>query len=255
MRNTPLALAIVGALLCLNPSLAATQQALRSSVNQRQSAIRAYLPPADSAGPPSERNVRASTLPPDLYRKAKDLSRIHFRLHLIGFFYGLVVLWIILRSKLAAKCRDWADRVSSNRFLQAAVFSPLLILTIAILQLPADVYEHSVSRAYGTSIEGWGPWAWDWAKAMFLAVLIGSVMVWILYGVIRRSPRRWWFYFWLASIPMVVFLMFISPVVIDPLFNKYEPLQATQPILVAQIERVVQRGGLAIPPDRMYQMN
>jgi STE24 endopeptidase len=254
MRNTPLALAIVGALLCLSPLLAATQQALRTSVNQRQSAIRAYLPPVDSAGPPSERNVRAYTLPPDLYRKAKDLSRIHFRLHLIGFFYGLVVLWIILRSKLAAKCRDWADQVSSNRFLQAAVFSPLLILTIAILQLPADVYEHSVSRAYGTSVEGWGPWAWDWAKAMFLAILVGSFMVWILYGVIRRSPRRWWFYFWLVSLPVLLVLSFIEPLVIEPMFFRFAPLEQKDPELVAQIERLTRRAGRVIPRERMFWM-
>jgi STE24 endopeptidase len=79
--------------------------------------------------------------------------------------------------------------------------------------------------------------------------------LWILFGVIRRSPRRWWFYFWLASIPLVLFMMFISPVVIAPLFNKFEPLQATQPALVSQIERVVTRGGLNIPTDRMFEMN
>jgi hypothetical protein len=134
MRNTLLALALAGALLCLSPSLAAIQQAPPSSLKQRQPAIQGSLPPVDSVRPPSQGNVRAYALPPDLYKKAKDLSRIHFRLHLIGFFYGLVVLWIILRSKLAAKYRDWADRASPNRFLQAAIFSPLLILTIAILQ-------------------------------------------------------------------------------------------------------------------------
>jgi len=254
MRNTLLALALAGALLCLSPSLAATQQAPRSSLKQRQPAIRASLPPVDSVGPPSEKNVRAYALPPDLYKKAKDLSRIHFRLHLIGFFYGLVVLWIILRSKLAAKYRDWADRASSKRFLQAAIFSPLLILTIAILQLPADVYEHSVSRAYGTSVEGWGGWAWDWAKAMFLAVLIGSVLVWILYGVIRRSPRRWWFYFWLVSLPILLFLSFIEPLVIEPMFFRFAPLEQKDPELVTEIERLTLRAGRLIPPERMFWM-
>jgi Zn-dependent protease with chaperone function len=73
-------------------------------------------------------------------------------------------------------------------------------------------------------------------------------------AIIRRSPRRWWFYFWLVSLPMMVFLVFIAPLVIDPLFNQFEPLTRKNPQLVEAIERVVQRGGLAIPPERMYEM-
>ena len=80
------------------------------------------------------------------------------------------------------------------------------------------------------------------------------MLAWILYGVIRRSARRWWFYFWLASVPIVVFLQFLAPVVITPLFYKFEPLAAKQPALVAEIEKVTARGGLAIPRDRMFEM-
>jgi Zn-dependent protease with chaperone function len=79
-------------------------------------------------------------------------------------------------------------------------------------------------------------------------------VAWILYGVIRRSARRWWFYFWLAAIPIVVFLLFIEPVAIEPLFYKFEPLLAKQPALVAQIDQVVARGGLVIPHERMFEM-
>jgi Zn-dependent protease with chaperone function len=79
-------------------------------------------------------------------------------------------------------------------------------------------------------------------------------VVWILYGVIRRSVRRWWFYFWLAAIPIVVFLQFIEPVAIEPLFYKFEPLLGKQPALVAQIDKVVARGGLSIPHERMFEM-
>jgi len=47
-------------------------------------------------------------LPPDLYKKAHDLNRIYFRLRLIVFVYGLIVLWLILHWKMGPKYRDWA---------------------------------------------------------------------------------------------------------------------------------------------------
>src|ERR1700719_3122503 len=95
---------------------------------------------ADSAARPVERKITAYTLPPDLYQKAKALSRTQFRFNIISFFYGLLILWIILHWKLGPKFRDTAEKASSNRFVQALVFAPLLVLTIAILQLPAGAY-------------------------------------------------------------------------------------------------------------------
>src|ERR1700751_4550265 len=63
--------------------------------------------------------VTAYTLSPELYKKAHDRSRILFRLQLIGFVYGLFVLWAILRWKLSATFRNWAESCSKRRFLQA----------------------------------------------------------------------------------------------------------------------------------------
>jgi STE24 endopeptidase len=202
----------------------------------------------------SERKVTEYTLPPDLYKKAHDLGRISFRFALISFVYGLVVLWIVLRWKLAAAYRDWAERVFRRRFGQAVIFSPLLILTIAILGLPADVYEEHVSRVFGLSIQGWGSWMWDWTKGQFISIVVGTLLIWILYAVIRKSPRRWWFYFWLVALPIGVVLIFLTPLVIDPMFHKFEPLQQKDPGLTASLERMVQRAGENIPPERMFWM-
>jgi STE24 endopeptidase len=210
--------------------------------------------PANSAARPVERKITAYTLPPDLYKKAKALSRTRFRFDIISFFYGLLILWITLRWKLGPKFRDTAEKASSNRFIQALVFTPLLILTIAILQLPADAYQHWVSLSYGISVERWGAWLLDYGKAQLILIVGGSLLVWILYAVIRRSPGRWWFYFWLVSLPILVFLSFIEPFVIEPMFFTFVPLSQKDPQLVAQIERVVQRAGLTIPPERMFWM-
>ena len=100
---------------------------------------------------PVEKKVTAYTLPPETYKKARDLSRIHFRFALISFVYGLFVLWLILQLRLAPKYRDWAEKLSSKHWLQAAVFVPLFILTSAVLGLPADIYENWVERKFGIS--------------------------------------------------------------------------------------------------------
>jgi Zn-dependent protease with chaperone function len=72
--------------------------------------------------------------------------------------------------------------------------------------------------------------------------------------VIRSSPRRWWFYFWLISLPIAVLLVFLQPLVVDPMFHKFEPLSVKDPALTASLEQMVQRAGQTIPPERMFWM-
>ena len=206
------------------------------------------------AGQSNTPRVTAYTLSPELYKKAHDRNRIRFLLELIGFVYGLVVLWVILRWRLAANYRDWAERTSGRRFLQAVVFSPLLVISTAVLTLPLDIYSEMVEKRFGISVQSWGSWSWDWVKAEFIALVIFTILIWLLYVVIHRSPRRWWFYFWLVSLPILTFVFFISPWVIAPLFNKFEPLQAKNPALTAALEQMVQRAGEKIPPERMFWM-
>jgi Zn-dependent protease with chaperone function len=198
--------------------------------------------------------VTAYTLPPDVYQKARNRSRIRFRLELVSFGYGLVVLWIILHWRVGVKYRDWAERLSHKHFLQAVVFAPLLLVTIAVLTAPLGVYSEVVEKEFGISVEGWRSWSWDWIKGHLILMVIFTILIWLLYMVIRRSPRHWWFYFWLLSLPIMVLVIFIAPWVIDPLFHKFEPLRQKDPTLTAALEQLAERAGENIPPERMFWM-
>jgi STE24 endopeptidase len=199
--------------------------------------------------------AKTYTLPPDKLAKAIAYATARNWLHFIAAAYGIAVLVGLLAWRLAPRLRNLAESASRRRIAQAYIFAPLLLLAIDILELPLSLYGHHLSLKFEQSIQGWGSWFWDWTKGELLSFALAGVLVWILYGVMRRSPRRWWFYFWLAAVPIVVFLMFIEPLAIEPLFFKFEPLAAKQPALVVEIGKVVARGGLEIPADRMYEMN
>ncbi len=200
-------------------------------------------------------DVRAYTLPPDKCRQAVAFARTHYRLYFVGFAYGLLVWLLVLGWRLGPKYRDWAERCSPHRFVQVIVFVPLLLLTVSALNLPRGLYAQWVLRKYGLSIQSWASWSGDRVKGELIALLFGSFVIWILFGIIRRSPRRWWLYFWLAALPIIVFVAFLEPLVVEPLFFKFQPLESRDPALVAQIEKLTQRAGLSIPHERMFEMN
>jgi Zn-dependent protease with chaperone function len=238
------------------PSHAEVQQPRNVPLAAQQGSDGSAATPGSTpaAAAPSERIVTSYTLPPETYKKARDLSRIRFRFEIISFVYGLVVLWLALSWRLAPTFRNWAESISSKRFLQGIVFSPLLILATDVLSLPTGIYDNWVERKYGLSVQRWGSWSWDWAKGELISVIIGSLLITLLYAVIRKSPRRWWFYFWLVTIPLLVIGIFLQPLIIDPMFHKFVPLAEKDPRLTASLQQLVEHSGQNIPPERMFWM-
>ncbi len=225
-----------------------------AAAQQQSQSVSAPSSPAASLQTEAPKKITAYTLPPDVYRKAHTRGRIRFSLQLFSFFYGLFVLWFLLQSKLSAKYRDWAETFSRKRFLQALLLAPLLVFSIGVLQLPLDAFQEWIEKLYGISVQPWVSWIGDWAKAQFLVIVIGIPLVWILYSVIRKSPRRWWLYFWFVSLPILLLITFIAPYVIEPMFNKFEPLSSKAPQLVPELQRLTRRAGQEISPERMFWM-
>jgi Zn-dependent protease with chaperone function len=250
MKRTPLLSFLLGTIVC-----AAAAPSSPAESNPIAHRIRVSTAPvAQTPAQPAAKKVTAYTLPPDLYKKAHDFSQIAFWFQLLTILYSLIVLWLILRWRLAPTYRDWAEKAASAHFLQAAIFAPLFILTFDIFMLPIAIARHFVSLKFGLSIQRWPSWIWDWAKGQMIAVVLGTLLTWLLYTVIRHSPRRWWVYFWLLSIPILVLLIFLMPLVIDPMFHKFVPLRQKDPALAAGLEQMVQRARQDIPVERMFWM-
>jgi STE24 endopeptidase len=196
----------------------------------------------------------AYTLPPDKLAKAKVLYGLGGRLRIFGTIYSFAVLLALLYFGVAGKYRNWSESFSRWSFFQALIAVPLFLLTIDLLELPLDVYRHHVSLQYGLSVQHWGSWFGDVLKGEALSVVGGVPVLWLMVFIIRKSPRRWWFYFWFPAFGLTCLFIFGGPLVVDPLFNKFEPLEKNNPALVAAIEKSVQRSGVNIPRSRMFEM-
>jgi Zn-dependent protease with chaperone function len=203
-------------------------------------------------------NRTAYTLSPKKLKTAQELFRVRTTLHFAGEGWGVLQLVLLLALGVPARMRNIAENLTKNRWgnrrLQCVVFVFLFLLAITLLNLPLRLYGHHKAVEYGLSVQGWGSWAWDQTKTFLLTWLVGTLLVRMLFWVISRSPKHWWFWFWIPTMAGVLFGVFISPIVVDPLFNKFEPLEQHNPALVAQLEKVATRSGVSLPPDRMFFM-
>jgi STE24 endopeptidase len=199
-------------------------------------------------------DVSAYTLPPAKLMEAKALNRAGMTLEVGGEVWMVAQLVLLLAWGGVASMRDVAVRLSANRWVQSFGFTFLVLLATRVLDLPLGMYAHHVGLSYGLSVQGWGSWLGDRAKMFALMWGVGGMVVMLAEWIIRRSPRRWWLWVWLPSVVLVLAGVLITPYVIDPMFNTFEPLEKTNPALVVRLEQVVARSGIAIPPERMFLM-
>jgi len=212
-------------------------------------------PPARIALPSSaaQPSQQAYTLPPDKLAKAITLSRISLVLEIVGSLWGLVFLWLLLSLRWAAGLAAWTERLLRRRWMQGLLFFAVFIVIDTVAYLPLSLIGHYVYLAYGISVQGWLSWTGD--HAISLGIALAGTPVYLLFNwIVRVSPRRYWVWIWLVTLPLILVSTFAEPLIIDPLFNKFEPLIQTHPELVAKLESVVARTGTKIPPERMFLM-
>jgi STE24 endopeptidase len=209
--------------------------------------------PAAQTAPAPANAQQAYNLSPDKLAKAIALSRIRNILGLVGALWGLAVLWLLLATRAAAGLAAWAERILKQRWLQGLLFFAVFLVITSLASLPLDWYGQHVSLRYGISVQGWGSWIGDQSKGLGLSILLGAPIMLLFNWIVRRWPRRYWLGVWLATLPLLVITIFVSPL-LAPLFNKFEPLAKSNPALVTELEKVVARTGTNIPPDRMFLM-
>ncbi|HTB91441.1 MAG TPA: M48 family metallopeptidase [Candidatus Sulfotelmatobacter sp.] len=217
-------------------------------------AIALQAAPASASNSSAQTSTSTYDLSPEKYQKAIAYSRAGYRLYFLSVFWNLAILLFLLRTGFLAKLRNFAESRATRRPLQAALFVPAIFALLALLNLPIRLYWHHLSLFYQQSIEPWGPWLWDWTKAELLEIALALLVVTLVFALIRSRPRSWWLFAWLGAIPLSLFLGLIAPWYVDPLFNKFRPLQETQPQLVQSIVELSRRAGIPIPPDRMFLM-
>lgn len=250
---------LVALLVCAaGPVFGAPALASRAAQEKSSHSKDAQIPQSNSPVTPPSANTQTETdqytLSHERYEKAVSYSRAGYTLYFVSYIVSTLALLLILRLGIAANFRDVAERVSDKKWLQGLVFVPLLILLSDVIDLPVRIYWHALSLRYEQSIQRWGSWLLDWLKSEVLGLGLAILLVLVLYLAMRKSPRRWWFYFWLAALPILLFIFFISPWFVDPLFHHFDPLAKDHPQLVASIANLTQRAGVPIPPDRMFLM-
>ena len=169
----------------------------------------------------------------------------------VGTIWGLLVPAVILFTGFSARLRDASKRVGRNWFFTLAVYVALFTLITWVAGLPLAYYTgFAREHAFGLSNQSFGAWIGDSLKALALGMIFAPLILWVPYLLIRKSPRRWWLYTSAAAVPFLVFVVWASPVFLEPIFDKFGPMQDKR--LEARILALADRAG--IEGSRVYEV-
>ena len=194
------------------------------------------LPPGlqipDAARPGPDFNVDQATaaylelLSPEQRAQSDAYFEGGYWLKLWGLLYGLGVAWILLRSGLSRRMRDYARRISSKPWLYTMIYVAQWVFISTLLVLPLTAYEGFFrEHAYGLATQTFGDWSLDMVKGLVITLIITPPVIALLYAALRRTGARWWIWASGGSFALILFFMMIAPVFLDPVFNDYKPLR------------------------------
>ena len=142
----------------------------------------------------------------------------------IGFIISIGVLLLILFTGLSAKLRDWSQKIKI-KFFSVWVFLILFIIVEYIISFPFNLYRSFlVEGEYGFLNMTFLEWFKEDMMSLLILMIVGIIPAWFFYWLVNRV-KKWWLWFAVGAIPFAIFFIVIGPIIISPLFNKYEPLK------------------------------
>lgn len=134
---------------------------------------------------------------------------------------GVLVLLVIGRPRLV---RRGLRRAGERPLLGAAAAGAGISVALVAAVLPLEIAAHERSVDAGLSTQGLGAFLWDGTKAAGIGMVVAAAGGALAVGLMRRFPRRWWLAATGAVVAFEIVFVWLAPVLLAPLFNRFTPL-------------------------------
>jgi STE24 endopeptidase len=191
--------------------------------------------------------AQAGVTPPLITPEMMSYCRLQYGLIFASVAYTVLTLLAIIHFGVGSFLANLCRRITSRKWLQVPLFCVLLAAVILLIRLPFSLYAtYYVEHSYGLSHQSFSGWFSDVLKAKAVAAFLDALCFTIAFSIIDRFRKRWPIIVWVSLLPLIAAGIFVAPLVLDPLFNKFAPMPPSP--AEAGIREVARKAGIPDAP-------
>jgi STE24 endopeptidase len=204
--------------------------------------------------------VHGRTVPPEfqgvvdpaLLGKISDYTLENSRFGLLESVLGNFLTILFLFGGFLGVYDRWILSFTGSLLWGGLIFFLILMYAQMLIDIPFSLYRNfRIENRYGFNTMTLRLWFTDLIKSVAISSVLGAVVVLSALAIIQASPAWWWVWLWSFLLVFGIFVMYISPVVIEPLFFKFEPVKVEG--LEENVRHLMERAGLKV--SRVFQVD
>ena len=201
-----------------------------------------------------------SSIPPEFdgqidqaqLNRVRDYTVENIKFGFLSSIFSKAILLLFLFGGLLDAYNSWIIALNLPFIPAGVIFFMLLIYADTILEIPFSLYHtFIIEKRYGFSTMSIKLWATDFAKSILISSLLSILVISVGLWLVQQSPNLWWFWVWCFFLIYSIFIIYLSPYVIEPLFNKFTPID--NKALEDGINNLMQKAGIKV--SRIFKMD
>jgi STE24 endopeptidase len=159
------------------------------------------------------------------YKKSIEYNVDRIRFQIFTALFGAVVLIIFTLGGLFNFLTEVVVSITSSDVLGAVLLGLLLLIVEEVISIPISIYSTFViEERHGFNKTTTKTFVTDISKSLLISATISSAIYATVIYIVVNLGDNWWIYAFGAVFTLQAIIFFLYPVLIMPLFNKFEPL-------------------------------
>jgi STE24 endopeptidase len=177
--------------------------------------------------------------------EARRYNRIKRWLGIADFAVGFGLLIVLLVTGWTGDLRDLAYQWGRQYYTVSLILYVVMLMFLTkVIGIGLDYYGFRLEHNYHLSNQKLGSWLRDQVKGFLVSVILAAIVAVVLYSILREYALHWWLLSWAVFLGLFVLMAQIAPVVLFPIFYKFEPLQNED--LKTRLVRLSERAGTRV---------
>lgn len=183
--------------------------------------------------------------------KSKDYTVEHTKFDFVSSVFNNIVFLLFILVLLNIY-NSWVISLDYSFILSGIVFFLLLTYGETIISMPFSLYStFKIENRHGFNTMTYKLWVTDTIKSLVISTILTGLLIAAGLFIVQKSPDLWWLWVWGFFLAFGIFMMYISPYVIEPLFHKFTPVGDEK--LEEGIRALMEKAGIKV--SRVFRID